>query len=266
MTVITAFLLGATIGSFLNVCADRLPQEQSLVRPPSHCSSCGRRVTPLDMIPVLSYLALRGRCRSCGASISPRILVMEIATGTLFTYLWLASGWSLDTLLMATAVSILLVVAVIDLERQLVLNSVVAAGLLLGLVSAPLWSANARDPLWAVGSAPLGALLDALIAGGAGLALFLVLALVSRGGMGWGDVKLAGMIGVWVGLRGLSVALMVSAVSGGAVALLLLAMRVKGRKDAIPFAPFLALGGMTALLWGQVLSARYLELMNWAGP
>lgn len=266
MTSVIAFLFGAAVGSFLNVCADRLPEGQSLIRPPSHCSTCGRRLMPLDMVPVVSYLALRGKCRTCGAHIPPRILIIEMATGLLFTYLWLTSGWSLDSLLLALAGSILLLVAAIDLERQLVLNSVLALGLLLGLVSTPLWSVDAREPLWSVGNAPFGALLDAIVAGSAGLGVFLVLVLASRGGMGLGDVKLAGVVGIWVGLRGLAVALFVTAVSGGVVALLLLAMRVKGRKDRIPFAPFLALGGMTALLWGQELSARYLELMTWAVP
>ncbi|MBF8268156.1 MAG: leader peptidase (prepilin peptidase) / N-methyltransferase [Dehalococcoidia bacterium] len=266
MTGVIAFLFGAVVGSFLNVCADRLPEGQSLLRPPSHCPACGRPLSPLDMVPVVSYLALRGKCRSCAAPIPPRVLVMEIATGLLFTYIWITSGWSLDTLLLALAGSILLLVAAIDLERQLVLNSVLALGLPMGLVSAPLWSADVWQPLWSVGNAPLGALLDAITAGIVGLVVFLIVVLVSRGGMGLGDVKLAAVVGIWVGLRGLAVALFVAAVSGGVVALLLLAMRVKGRKDRIPFAPFLALGGMSALLWGQELSARYLELMTRAGP
>ena len=257
---VLAFLIGVSVGSFLNVCADRLPEGQSLLGPPSHCASCGRRLTILELVPVASYLALRGKCRTCDAPVPLRLLIVEIATGLLFAYLWLAYGWSLDTPLLALSGSILLLVTVIDLERQLVLNTVVAVGLLLGLASAPIWSLDSREPMWDVGNAPIGALLDAFVAGSIGLLAFLLVVVASRGGMGWGDVKLAGMVGVWVGLRGLPVALLVAAISGGVVGLLLLVIRVKKRKDSVPFAPFLALGCMTALLWGQSLTERYLDL------
>ncbi len=258
---IAAFFVGGSVGSFLNVCADRLPEGLSIMGPPSHCPGCERRLKPLEMVPVFSYMALRGRCRTCGSVIPKRTVLVEATAAGIFTYLLLAYGLSPDTLLLALAASLLLLVTVIDLERQLVLNSVLAVGLPLGLAAAPLWSADTREPIWDLGGPPVGVLLDAAAAGGIGLVLFLALFLAFRGGMGMGDVKLAGVIGVWVGTQGLGVALFVTAISGGIVGVFLLVMGIRDRRDPVPYGPFLALGGMTTLLWGHGLWEWYLGLL-----
>ncbi len=259
---VLAFLVGSSVASFLNVVADRVPEGKSLLAPPSHCPGCNRRLRPWELVPVFSYLALRGRCRVCGARIPVRVPLMEAAGGLLFAGLVVGYDLSVDALLLAVAGSFLLLVTVIDLERKLVLNVVLLAALPLALLAAPFWSDDLRDPVWSVSSFEVSALLDALAAGAAGLGGFVLLAVAVRGGMGWGDVKLASVIGVWVGLRGLPVAVMVAVMVGGLVALGLLVSRRTQRRSAIPFGPFLALGAMTALLWGEELTSAYLDLVS----
>ena len=259
---VLAFAMGSSVASFLNVVADRLPQGQSLMNPPSHCPDCNHKLAAWELVPVLSYLVLRGRCRVCGSRIPLRVPAVEAVGGVLFTYLWLEYGLTWDTLLLAVVGSFLLVVTVIDLERRLVLNTVLLVALPLGLLAAPFWSVEVRDSVWTFAPLGLAQLADALAAGLAGLAVFIVLAAAARGGMGFGDVKLAGVLGVWVGLRGLPVALMAAVVLGGLVALALLVFGRRRRKDAIPFAPFLAVGAMMALLWGETLTERYLDLIT----
>ena len=224
------------MASFLNVVADRVPEGKSLLTPPSQCPTCNRRLRAWEMVPVFSYLALRGKCHVCGARIPVRVPLVEAAGGLFFAGLVLRYGLSVDALLLAVAGSFLLLVTIIDLERQLVLNAVLLAALPLALLAAPFWSADLRDPVWSVSSFEVSAFLDALAAGAAGLGGFMLLAIAVRGGMGWGDVKLAGVIGVWVGLRGLPVALMVAVMVGGLVALGLLVSRRTHRRspDRLP--------------------------------
>lgn len=238
--------LGLAVGSFLNVCMDRLPRGASLLHPASHCDSCGRRLTPKDMVPLLSYMWLRGRCRVCGAAIPRRVPVVEAVTGLVFLFLWWHYGPSIRLPLSLLYSALLLVTFVIDLEHGIVLNVMVYPAVVLALALSPLWP----------GLGPVRA-----VEGGAlGLGLMLLPYLAYRGGMGFGDVKLAAFMGLVVGFPNVVVAFLLAAVSGGLVALILLATRVKGRKDAIPFGPFLATATWVIMLWGQQLLDWYLNL------
>jgi leader peptidase (prepilin peptidase) / N-methyltransferase len=252
---ILAGVFGAAIGSFLNVCIDRLPEGQSIVTGRSHCDSCQRQLRPTDLIPVLSYLALKGRCRDCGARIPQRVMLVELATALAFAGLMLAYGATVTTVILAAYAAILIVVFVIDLERGLILNRVVfpalVFSLLVAVVAPPHW-------LGRFGPHPV---VSALVGGAAGFALLLVIAIVARGGMGWGDVKYAAFMGAATGFPLVFVALFCGVIIGAVVAVVLLATGKKGRKQAIPFGPFLALGTMATLLWGPQMLAWYVGLM-----
>lgn len=241
-------LLGITIGSFLNVCADRLPEKKSLAFPPSHCDACQRRLTALDMVPVFSYLWLRGRCRYCGARIPLRVPLVEFATGAVFAFLLWRFGLTWEFGLYAVYSCVLLLLAVIDLEKGLILNAIVypaaAVALLIGFF------------------VPAFAIYKGILGGAIGFTILFLVVLVFRGGMGWGDVKMAGLIGLMTGFPDVFPALLSGIFAGGIAAIVLLLMRRKSRKDAIPFGPFLALGSFLALIWGHQMIDWYLGLFK----
>lgn len=257
LRVAFAFGLGATVGSFLNVIVDRLPEGRPVLVSRSVCDTCHRRLSAADLVPVLSYLWLRGRCRSCGTSIPPRLLAVELLTGALFAYV----AWAYpDSLLTEGAVlllygSLLIVIFFIDLERQLVLDKVVFPALPLALALAP-WGPPATE------AAGWDAYFPALAGGALSLALFGAIYLAARGGMGFGDVKLGALVGLMVGTPLVLVAVPLAFIAGGAVAGLLLATGRKSLKSPIPSATFLAGATVAAMLWGRPLLAWYLGLFS----
>ncbi|MEW6233633.1 MAG: prepilin peptidase [Chloroflexota bacterium] len=240
--IIVYFVLGLVIGSFLNVCIDRLPRKESILSPPSRCTACGQQLRPLDLIPVVSFLLLRGRCRYCTAPLPWRLPVVELGTGLLFAFLWYHLGPSVQLLLLTAYASILVVVLFIDLEHRLVLNVVSYPAIVLALVAAPF--------------TPNQTILRLLLGGLVGFVIFLIIALVYPGGMGMGDVKLATFLGLVTGFPQVIIFIYISFIIGGLVALGLLVTRLKKRKDPIPFAPFLVIGGFTTMVYGQ-------EILRW---
>lgn len=257
-----AFAVGASVGSFVNLAADRLPAGRSLVAPPSSCDACGVRLGPVDLVPVLSYLALRGRCRSCGAPIPRRVVAVEAGLGALYAFLVLRYGATPLAFALAAVAAYLAVVAVVDLEHLIIPDALVAAGLALALPLAPLWPlmGEARPFLGLTG--PLGSLAGSAAAGaGAGAFLLAVFLLYPRG-MGGGDVLLAVPLGLLTGVPGVLVMMGTAVLANGLAAALLLATRRRGRKDAIPFGPSLCLGTLVALLFGEEVVSAYL---GWAG-
>jgi len=246
-------LLGIAIGSFLNVCIDRLPEGQSLLHPPSHCPTCKRRLAPKDLIPVFSYLWLRARCRYCRAPIPRRILWVELGTGLMFAFLWWHYGLTPELGIVSLYFCLLAVILVIDLERGVILNKVVYPAAAIALIIAALTS------ITDVSTSNPG-IVKALIGGGLGLGLMLLVALVSRGGIGWGDVKMAGLVGLITGFPLVLVSLLLAVVAGGIIATALLLLKLKRRKQAIAFGPFLSVGAMVTLLWGTSILSWYLQL------
>lgn len=238
-------LLGVMIGSFLNVCIDRLPDGQSIVHPPSHCPSCQRSLQVYELIPILSYLILGGRCRTCGEKISPRVFLVELGTGLLFALIWLKFGLSTETLLISLYSSLLIVMGVIDLEHQRILNVLVYPAIILGLLTIPL---NSEGSFWLQ-----------LLGGGIGFGVLFLLAAVSPGAMGYGDVKLILFIGLIVGYPDILLVLFSSFVLGGMVAGFLLLTKQVSRKDPIAFGPYLALGGILTLLYGEAILTWWLR-------
>ena len=245
MDLALAAPLGLMIGSFLNVVAYRLPRGESLVKPGSHCTTCGEAVKPWDNVPVLSWLLLRGRCRGCGEKISARYPLIEIATAAVFALIAVVNGVDTDLVLELPFAAMLIAVAGIDLEHRIIPNKIVVPMAVFGIAA----TAAVRPDF----------LVEALIGGAAAFTFMLVIALVHPKGMGMGDVKLAGVMGVFLGLSVVP-ALLLGFLSGSVVGMAVIAKHgAAGRKRGVPFAPFLALGGLVALLVGPELVDLYVE-------
>ena len=243
-------IVGTAVGSFLNVCIDRLPVGKSVVRPPSHCDACQHPLSPADLFPLLSYLWLRRRCRYCRAPIPSRPFWVELGTGVFFGIAFWPLGLSPQFALTVFYGSIFIALAIIDLEHWLLLNRIVypaaALALLISLFIPAPEIILLPWPVW----------LNGIIGGVGGFLFLLVPFLVSRGGMGEGDVKMAGLIGLVTGFPLVFLALFTAAILGGFIAGILLLLRVKKRKEAIPFGPFLSLAAIVTLLWGS-------NILNW---
>ena len=245
-TVVTALLGGLLLGSFLNVVVHRLPLRASLVSPGSACPSCGAAVRPWHNVPVLSWLLLRGRCHDCSSAISVRYPLVELLTGVLFAAVAAVHlGDTPELVLGLVLVGFLVPMALIDLDHRIIPNRLTGPAAIVAIVLG-----TALDP----GGEP-----ERLIAGVGAAAFFLVAALIKPGGMGMGDVKLAGVMGLFLGAP-VAVALMVGLVTGtvaGAVVMARLGVAA-GRKTTVPFGPFLAVGGVVAVLAGAPLIDAYL--------
>jgi len=241
-----AGVLGAAIGSFLNVVVYRLPKGLSLLRPGSHCPGCGTAVKPQDNVPVLGWLMLRGRCRSCRTRISARYPVVEAVSAALAVVVVVSKHSAHDLVLGLALVAILVPVALIDLDHQIIPNKITLpaalAAIVIGAVTRP------------------AGLPEQLIAGAAAGGFLLVFVLAYPRGMGMGDVKLAAVLGLFLG-RSVAVALLTGVLAGTLVGALMMA-RVgvaQGRKTKVPFGPFLALGGLVALFSGPQIVHWYLH-------
>ena len=243
--LVAVVLFGLAIGSFLNVVIVRVPEGRSLWHPRSACPGCSAQLAWHDNIPVLSFLWLRGRCRRCGMRISPRYPIVEGVTAAALAAAYLAFGPTGDFMVAAVLLATLVVVTAIDLQHQLIPDVITLPGIVVGL------AANL-----AIGHVSW---LDSVIGIVMGSGLFLVIILVSRGGMGGGDMKLGAMLGAFLGWKLGLLALLLGVLAGGAVAVVLLLLGRKGRKEAIPFGPYLALGGAVALLWGDHVLTWYLS-------
>lgn len=241
-------LLGMAVGSFLNVLIDRLPQGKSIFSPGSHCEACKQPLNARDLIPIFSYLWLKGRCRYCKAVISRRLPLVEAGSGVLFGYLVWHYGFSADLAIAIFYGCLFLVLAVIDLERGLILNKLVYPAMAIALTFSLLLSD--LDIVPGLASTAGG--------GGTGLGLFLIIVIVSRGGMGFGDVKLAALIGLISGFPLVLVAVFLAVISGGLVAVSLLLLKIRGRRQAIPFGPYLSLAAIITLLYGSGILDWYL--------
>lgn len=246
MAFLATGLSGLMLGSFLNVVAFRLPRGESLVRPGSHCPSCGAAVRPYDNVPLLSWLWLRGRCRGCGERISPRYPVVEAVTALLFVAVLAVKGVDGDALPGLALVLVLVPTALIDLEYRIIPNALMAVGAVAGLALVAL-----TDP---------SQLSEHLIAAAAAGGFFFAVVLAYPAGMGMGDVKLAAVLGLYLGasvIPALAVALLAGTLVG--VAVIARKGAKAGRKTAVPFGPFLALGGIVGLLAGPAMIDWYLR-------
>jgi leader peptidase (prepilin peptidase)/N-methyltransferase len=241
--VVVAGLFGAVIGSFLNVVAHRVPLGESIASPGSRCPECGVPVKPYDNVPVVSWLVLRGRCRNCGTRISPRYPLVELATALVWAAVVAVRGFDNDLVLELPFVSALIALAAIDFDHKLLPNKIVYPLAAYGVIATLLVD---RDDL-----------VENLIAGAGAFAFLLLAVIAYPRGMGMGDVKLAGAMGLYLGLS-IIPALLVAFLSGSIVGIFIIAREgAAGRKKAVPFGVFLALGGIVAVLAGPELIDLY---------
>ncbi len=231
------FILGLVMGSFFNVVGLRVPKKQSVVHPGSHCASCKRTLEPIDLIPVLSYILTNGRCRHCQNRIRRIYPITELTTGLLFAYSYYQFGWSSMLFGSLILVSLLMITFVSDLSYMLIPDKVLLFFTPL-IIFYRLWLPT--DP-WV--DAWLGSIL--------GFLLLLFIAIISKGGMGGGDIKLFALLGMMFGVKGILLVLFLASLSGSVIGIALFLMKKVKRKQHVPFGPFIALASIITLFWGE---------------
>jgi len=245
---LVVFVFGLIIGSFCNVVIYRLPQGKSIIRPGSHCRSCAAPIRSWDNIPLVSYLLLRGSCRVCKEPISLRYPSVEFVSGVLYVLLWFKFGFSIPFAVYAGLTSTLLTVALIDYDHKIIPNIITLPSIAIGLGLS----------VWVLPTTPLTSLLGLLVGG----TLFYLIAIISKGGMGGGDIKLIAMIGAFLGWQGALFTIFSGALLGSLVGVMLMVLGKKGRKDKVPFGPFLSAGAILFILYGNDLIHWYLDLLS----
>lgn len=250
---IYAFIFGMCIGSFLNVCIYRLPAFKSIISPSSSCPTCGKTIKFYDNIPVLSYLILKGHCRYCKSPISLRYACVEIITGLLALCSFLKYGLSLQALIIFAFISALIVITYIDIDHKIIPNQITLPGIPIFLFAALIFpEMHLTDSL-------LG-----ILSGGGSLFLiaWIYKAITQKAGMGGGDIKLLAMIGAMIGWKGVLFTIYAASATGTAVGVLLMLVKGKSIKFAIPFGPFLSIGAITYIFLGELIIERYFLFMH----
>jgi leader peptidase (prepilin peptidase) / N-methyltransferase len=256
MIAVIIFIFGLLIGSFLNVCIHRLPRNESLVFPASHCPGCGAAIPPWCNIPVASYLLLKGRCRSCSASISAIYPLVELLTAFLGIALYFRFGLTLPFFVLALLCAALVVVTFIDLEHQIIPDEISLSGIVIGFVC----SFFLPSPGW------LNSLLGIIAGGGS---LYLVAwgyeRFTGKEGMGGGDVKLLAMLGAFLGWEAIPLIIFISSLTGSVIGLAIMFIKKQDRQLAIPFGPFLVIGSLIQIFYGTELIRWYFNFFSWGG-
>lgn len=243
---ILVFVFGLVFGSFFNVVGLRVPMKESLIQPPSHCTICQRQLTAIDLIPVLSYIFLGGKCRSCGQKIAWIYPLMELLTGILFAFSYWQYGFSEELIVAILLISLLVIVVVSDIAYMLIPDKVLLCFLpllVIGRALAPL------TPWW-----------DSIVGAVVGFGILYSIAVVSRGGMGGGDIKLFFLLGLVLGTFNTLLTLFLAAVIGMVVGMIVLQVRKQGRKTPIPFGPSIALAAVIVYFYGNVIIEWYVGL------
>ncbi len=241
---IVVLIFGLVLGSFFNVVGLRVPMKESIVRPPSHCTNCQRQLTAIDLVPVLSYLFLGGKCRSCGQKISWIYPLMELITGVLFAFAYWQLGFSAELFVALLLISLLVIIVVSDFAYMLIPDKVLLFFLpllVLGRVISPL------SPWW-----------DSLVGAVVGFGILYCIAVLSRGGMGGGDIKLFFLLGLVLGTLNALLTLFLASVIGMFAGIIMVKLRRQGRKTPIPFGPSIALAAIIVYFYGDVLINWYL--------
>jgi leader peptidase (prepilin peptidase)/N-methyltransferase len=244
---ILIFILGIIIGSFLNVCIYRIPKGESIAFPSSHCTYCSTPLKWYDLVPIFSFLSLRGKCRYCGGAISPQYPIVELLNGFLYLLNFYYFGLSIDFVFYSFLISILIVISFIDYYEQIIPDGLV----LMILISAIIY----RLSIYFIDNTPL-AFWNSIIGFLTGGVLFLLIAVVSKGAMGGGDIKLIAVLGFILGLKKTLLHILLSFLIGAVFSIILLLSGKKGRKDAIPFGPFICLAFLITILYGD-------GIINW---
>lgn len=242
LTYLLIFTIGAVIGSFLNVCIHRLPAEQSIITPASHCPHCSAPIKFYDNIPILSFILLRGRCRACGSPISIQYISVEVLNALGYVFIVWRFGPSAESVLYAILFSSLLVTSVIDLRHKIIPDVITIPGIIAGLLAST----------FILPPGIKGSIAGAILGG----SIFFIVAVASRGGMGGGDIKLIAMIGAFLGWIDVLITIVLSSFIGSLVGISMMIFLGKGRKYPVPFGPFLAIGGIISLFFNR-------EIIKW---
>jgi len=248
---IIIFVIGAVIGSFLNVCIYRVPRNLSIISPASRCPSCNMPIKFYDNIPFLSYILLGGKCRVCKAGISFRYPLVELLNAVLFVFVVWRFGFAWHTVIYGILCSALVVITFIDLDFQIIPDVITLPGIFIGIVAGSLLMPDPfiRNSLLGFKASVIG-----LLAGGG---LFYAIAVLSRGGMGGGDIKMMAMVGALMGWKSVLLTIFLGSLTGAVFGIFLMISKGKGRKTKIPFGPFLALGTVITLFYGQEIFSWY---------
>lgn len=242
--LILFFIYGIIFGSFFNVVGLRVPKKESIVSPPSHCTNCQRKLNALDLIPVISYVFLRGKCRGCGVKISPIYPLMEFITGAFFMLAYWMLGFSAELIVALVFISLLIIITVSDIAYMLIPDKVL---LPFGLVLLLLRFVSPLTPWW-----------DSLLGAAVGFGVLLTIGILSKGGMGGGDIKLFFVIGLVLGTIQVLLTLFIAALIGSVVGIIVLRVKGQGRKTPIPFGPSIAMAALIVYFFGT-------ELVDWYG-
>lgn len=236
--------LGLLIGSFLNVCIYRIPRGESITFPPSHCPTCSTNLRPIDLIPVISFVWTKGKCRYCSEKISIRYPLVEILNALIYLILYLKFSISILLIKYSILTSILIVVSFIDYDYQIIPDEIVIFGMIFSFIIHVVH--NFKGDI-------LSGLVGLLIGGG----LFLIIALVTNA-MGGGDIKLMGMLGFSLGYKYILLIALLSFIIGAVISLILIFLKIKSRKDFIPFGPFIAISSLVTIYCGDEIISWYL--------
>lgn len=246
--ILYLFAVGLVLGSFYNVVGLRIPAGQSIVRPRSACPSCSRTLEALELIPVFSYIWQKGKCRGCGLRISPLYPALEFVHGFLFVSAFLLFGWDKETIVAWTLLALLAAVTASDLRYMLIPNKILLFFLPIFILERLLIPLS---PWW-----------DSIAGAGIGFSMLLVIAIVSKGGMGGGDVKLFGLLGFVLGSKAVLLAFLFASFFGTLFGLGGMIFGLVKRKEPIPFGPFIALGTIAAYFFGSKLLDYYFSLVH----
>lgn len=243
------FILGLIVGSFSNVCIYRIPRNESIMYPASHCPKCRSKIKPFDNIPLLSFILLKGRCRNCKSKISIQYPMVEFLSGLIYLIIYLLYGLSVQTLIYIILSSALIIIAFIDLNQQIVPDVISLPGIAIGFII------SFFVPYISFINSALG-----VLAGG-GIILVIAMggsAIFKKEAMGGGDVKLAAMIGAFLGWKYIIISLFLGFFTGALAGIFLIMAKIKKKEDAVPFGPFIILGSFITLLWGEKIISWYI--------
>lgn len=248
MEIFLVVIFGLVIGSFLNVCICRIANEESIIFPPSHCINCGYELKAKDLIPILSYIFLGGKCRSCKEKISIQYPIVEVLNAILYIAIYLKFGFTLNLFKFCLLASLLIVIGFIDFKTKYVYNSTVVFGVVTGLLFWVLEWVETKSIPW-----------NYIVGAFIGFGIIYLIIILTRG-MGEGDIDIAFICGLFLGIKGVIVTLFLAIILGGLVSTVILIFKLKERKSEIAFGPYLAIGGIIACLYGNNLMDFYLKL------
>lgn len=249
MNLFFVIILGLIIGSFLNVCISRIPKHESIDYPPSHCDICKKRLKPLDLIPIISYLLFKGKCRYCGGQIDKIYPMVEFLNCILYVSIYLNMGLSLDILKFYVFASILIVLGVIDYKTSYVYSSTVVVSLVSGGIFMLVeFFYRGINPMHFISGGLIGFITVELVR-------------VITKGIGNGDPEVVAVCGIFLGIRGVISTLLLSILIGGFIAMILLIFKDKKRTDRIPFVPFISIGAFISMIYGNEIINQYIRLI-----